>query len=52
MKSNLCISRLNSASCVLSQNAFFAARQFDAQFYYYYRFFGADSGPSKRDRFS
>ena len=52
MKSNRCVSSLNSSSCVLSQNAFFAARRFDAQFYYYYRFFGADSGPSKRERFS
>ena len=38
MKSNSCISSQNSSSCVLSQNAFFTARRFDAQFYYYYRF--------------
>ncbi len=29
--------RLNGSSCVLSQNASFAARRMDAQFYYYYR---------------
>ncbi len=52
MKSNSCISGQNSSSCVLSQNAFFTARRFDAQFYYYYRFFGADCNPSKRERFS
>lgn len=51
MKSNSCISSQNSSSCVLSQNAFFTARRFDAQFYYY-RFFGADCNPSKRERFS
>ena len=52
MKGNRRVSNLNGSSCVLSRNAFFAARRFGAQFYYYYRFFGADSGPSKRERFS
>ena len=41
MKNNSRNWNLNRSSCVLSQNASFAARRIDAQFYYYYRYYYA-----------
>ena len=41
MKRNSVNCNLNGSSCVLSQNAFVAARRIDAQFYYYYRYYYA-----------